>query len=534
MGQERRLLGYTASPGYAAGCILRLSDTVPRDREEAGSPQEECARLSAALGKVGEELSGLASKLTEETVAGLVDFQTSMLEDETLVQPVMDAIADGAPACRAWRRAAEERVARYRAADDPYFIARGVDLADLRDRVLRTLSGVGEEPIPPDTIVVADDLSPARFLTASWVRSGIALHGATPAAHIAVLARSRGVPLIVGMGRSEGAMAGPALLDATRGVLALSPSAETRQRFEADRKAAQARARRDSDNASKPAVTASGRSVPLYINVAGLSDLDTIEVTQCDGIGLVRSEFLFPANAPPPDEETQHAVYRRLVDWAQGRPVTIRLLDAGGDKPIPGVTLDKEGNAFLGVRGVRLLLMKPSLLKAQLRAILRAAAHGPVRISVPMVTVSAEMAQVRALLEEAEADVRAAGHAAGGVQLGMMVEVPAAALTIEDFDCDFYAIGSNDLVQYATACDRNAPGLNHLTAPDGKAILRLMKMVAAVGAATGREVSVCGDMAGESRFTEALLDCGVTALSVTPNALAAVKRAVSKHGGSSR
>ena len=150
----------------------------------------------------------------------------------------------------------------------------------------------------------------------------------------------------------------------------------------------------------------------------------------------------------------------------------------------------------------------------------------------PMVTAPQEMVQVRALLEEAKAELRAAGHAMGDPPLGMMVEVPAAALTIEDFDCDFYSIGSNDLVQYATACGRDVPGLNHLTAPDGKAVLRLIKMVAAVGAASGREVSVCGDMAGDIRFTGALLDCGVVALSMAPNAVAAVKGAVSRHGRS--
>jgi len=532
MGQERRLQGYTASPGYAAGAIFRLSDTAPDETTEQGTPAEERERLLSALSMAGADLFALAETLEDEDAAGIVEFQAAMLEDDSLYEPALEAIAGGAPAAAAWRAAMQQQIDDYLASDDSYFNARASDLTDMRDRVLRTLFGAVEEKIPPGSILVADDLSPTRFLTSDWTRSGIALYGASPTAHVAILARARGVPMIVGLSRPDAAPDGPALLDAARGVLVLSPSAETRQGFDTDRRSAASRAEEDARFAAKAAVTAAGQSVPVYINVADPEELEVVDVRHCDGIGLVRTEFLFQNGAAPPDEEAQYGVYRRLVDWAQGRPVTLRTLDAGGDKPIAGITVDGESNPFLGVRGVRLSLKDPAFFKVQLRAMVRAAAHGPVKIMVPMVTAPEEMAQARGLLDDAVHEVTAVGRSAGEVQLGMMVEVPAAALTIEDFDCDFYSIGSNDLVQYATACGRDVPGLNHLTAPDGKAVLRLIKMVAAVGAASGREVSVCGDMAGDARFTDALLDSGVAALSMAPNAVAAVKGAVSRHGRS--
>jgi phosphotransferase system enzyme I (PtsI) len=265
--------------------------------------------------------------------------------------------------------------------------------------------------------------------------------------------------------------------------------------------------------------------VQVLLNVTDVRELDELPPAACDGIGLVRSEFLFGGDRLP-DEETQYRAYRRIVDWAQGRPATIRTLDAGGDKPIAGLGPAGEANPALGLRGVRLSLAYPEVLRVQLRALLRAAVHGPLRIMVPMVTVPAELERVRALLEDELAALTAAGVPVRRPPLGMMVEVPAAALTVELFDAAFFSIGSNDLAQYTTAAARDLGGLAELVRPLHPAVLELVGRVVARCSARGREVSLCGDAAADPALVGVLLACGLRALSVAPAALATTKAAV--------
>jgi phosphotransferase system enzyme I (PtsI) len=229
-------------------------------------------------------------------------------------------------------------------------------------------------------------------------------------------------------------------------------------------------------------------------------------------------------------EEAQFRIYARLLAWAAGRPVTIRTLDAGGDKPIPGLTPEGESNPFLGLRGIRLSLARPDVFRPQLRALARAAAVGPLKVMLPMVTVPREVEATRALLAEAVTELAAKGVAATMPRLGMMVEVPAAALNVGAFAVDFYSIGSNDLVQYVTATSRDCAAVAGLHDPLDPAVLELIARVVAHGAATGREVGLCGDMASDPRYLPALLDRGLTSISVAPARLAKVKAQIARHG----
>jgi phosphotransferase system enzyme I (PtsI) len=267
----------------------------------------------------------------------------------------------------------------------------------------------------------------------------------------------------------------------------------------------------------------------VLINIADGSELERIDPTHCDGIGLVRTELLLRTLDDLRDEGKQFAAYRRIVLWAGGRPVTIRTLDAGADKPIPGYTVDGEGNPFLGVRGVRLSLRHSELLGVQLRALARAAALGPLKVMVPMVTVPRELDHVRRLLEAALGALRSAGVACAAPELGMMVEVPAAALAIDLFEADFFSIGSNDLIQYVTACSRDSNSLAALQDPLQPAVLRLIHEVAAHGTRRGIPVSLCGDMASDVRCIPSLLGTGLRCLSVAPAALGRVKGAIARH-----
>jgi phosphotransferase system enzyme I (PtsI) len=227
-----------------------------------------------------------------------------------------------------------------------------------------------------------------------------------------------------------------------------------------------------------------------------------------------------------PDEESQYRVYRRLAEWARGKPVAIRTLDAGGDKPIPGLTIEGETNPFLGVRGIRLSLARPEPFRAQLRAIARAAVHGAVEVMLPMVTLPSELTAARAYLDREIEALTAEGVACRRPPLGIMVEVPAAAITIERFDAAFFSIGSNDLTQYVMAAARDLDAVANLNDPANPAVLLLIAQVAAHGAAIGRKVSLCGDAGAEPKFIRALLTAGLRALSVAPTALASIKEAI--------
>jgi phosphoenolpyruvate-protein phosphotransferase (PTS system enzyme I) len=273
-------------------------------------------------------------------------------------------------------------------------------------------------------------------------------------------------------------------------------------------------------------VTKDGTRIALNLNAGSVDELDGLDPAVCDGVGLVRTELLFHAPGGLPDEEAQYQAYRRIVAWAEGRPVTIRTLDAGGDKPIKGVTMDGESNPFLGVRGVRLSLRHPAVFRVQLRALARAAADGDLRIMLPMVTVPAELEASRKLLAEALASLAHDGIPAGRPKLGIMIEVPAAAIAIDEFDADFFSIGSNDLTQYVTAAGRDIGAVAELADPLNPAVLRLIASVARYGRANGREVSLCGDAGGDPRVIGALLSAGLRSLSVAPASVGAAKQAI--------
>jgi phosphotransferase system enzyme I (PtsI) len=266
------------------------------------------------------------------------------------------------------------------------------------------------------------------------------------------------------------------------------------------------------------------------INVTGLAELADLDPAKVDGIGLMRTEFLFQGREKLPTEEEQYQIYKRMLEWAAGRPVTIRTLDAGGDKPIAGLTQSGDINPFLGVRGVRLSLRRLDIFRAQLRALARAAAAGNLKVMIPMVTVPEELDRCRALLELAVEDLRREGQEAQMPPLGMMVEVPAAALTIEEFNADFFSIGSNDLIQYVAAASRDEPQLADLARPS-RAVFSLIGHVVNYANRSGREASLCGDLAGDPAHVAALLDQGLRNFSVAPGALGPVKAAIARYSG---
>ncbi|HWL20313.1 MAG TPA: phosphoenolpyruvate--protein phosphotransferase [Bradyrhizobium sp.] len=522
---EIRLTGRAASSGLAIGPVIVLTSGGAR-RTTVGDPSQEAAALEAAIEAATAEIVGLMETVQGE-VADILEFQVALLEDDALAEAAYNAIAGGVAADQAWRSALDAEIAGYRAAEDEYFRARAADLVDIRDRVLAQLSGEDTiAKISGGSIVAGEDITPSAFLAADWTRGGaIALAAGSPSSHVAMLARARGAPMVVGLGPLSwnGRPPALALVDGDAGMVIFDPEPETRRLFESRMAAANAaRAAADAGRLG-PACTADGRRIAILLNIAAPEDLVGLDPAICDGIGLVRTEFLFEAS---PDEDTQYAVYRRILEWAKGRPVTFRTLDAGGDKPIPGLTVDGESNPFLGLRGIRLSLARPDVFRVQLRALLRAAAHGALKVMLPMIAVPSELDRAGVMLDAEFAALSAEGVACARPPLGIMVEVPAAALRAEDFGAAFYSIGSNDLTQYTMAAARDVGAVADLNDTGDPAVLSLIARTVEAGRRRGVEVSLCGDAAADTRLTSALLATGLTTLSVAPVAVARLKAAI--------
>ncbi len=528
MPPQVELMGRPASSGLAIGPLVRISGEF-QPRPPSGDRAVEQAALEAAIAVSIAELNHLMARETGEA-AGVVAFQVAMLEDDALAAPVRAAIGRGASAEDAWRGALDGEIEGYLASTDEYFRARAADLRDLRDRVRRHLAGVGEDVAGPrGAIWAGEDLPPTLFLATDWSEGGgLALMGSSPSSHVAMLARARGVPMVVGLGNIELDSHAEAIIDGETGRVVLSPDVRERSAFAEARRELSRRSEETRRFLDRPAVTADGTPIEVLVNIAGLDELAGLNPSHCDGIGLMRTEFLFRDGASLPEEEVQYRAYRRLVEWAAGKPVTIRTLDAGGDKPIRGLTPEHESNPFLGLRGVRLTLAHPDLFMVQLRALARAAVHGNLKVMLPMVTAPRELAEASALLDRAVSSLQSEDILCARPPLGIMVEVPAVAVMPSLFaDARFFSIGSNDLTQYVTAAARGDPGVAALNDPCHPAVMRLIGEVARHGAASAVPVSICGDMAAEPRHVASLLNAGLRSLSVAPPALGRVKAAIS-------
>ena len=481
------------------------------------------AAIAAAVDDIGELIATAPGD-----AADILEFQVAMLEDDALTEPAFGAISGGVRADAAWRRALDVQIDDYATSADDYFRARATDLGDMRDRVLRHLRGESAISFPPGAILLAEDLTPSLFLGHDWSQGGaIALSKGSASSHVAMLARMRRVPMVVGLGIDfQSVRPGTTVIvDAEDGKVVIAPDTVTQKAVEERRQELKAELALAEQYRFRPGCTSDGIEIKVLINIAGMADLEKLDPAICDGIGLVRTEFLFRQDGNLPDEAEQFEIYRRMVVWAQGRPVTIRTLDAGGDKPIAGLTVP-ENNPFLGLRGLRLSLSRPDVFRVQLRALARAGSHGNLKIMLPMVTVPSEVETTRRLLHEVVDELRAAGTACVLPPLGIMVEVPSTALTPERFAADFYSIGSNDLTQYTLAAARDLDSVAMLSDAGDPAVLKLIANTAAHGMQTGLEVSLCGDAAAEPRLVPALLQAGLRSLSVAPNAVGRVKATV--------
>jgi phosphotransferase system enzyme I (PtsI) len=521
-----RLQGTGASDGLFMGPVRRLASAAA-SRRRAGGPEAERQALMQAISLSTGDLAALMERVEGEA-QDMLAFQLAMLEDDALSAPALASIESGAAAHTAWSDALNAEIAGYEASDDDYFRARAADLKDMRDRVLRHMAGGTAQTMVPGAVLAGEDIGPSAFLEADWSQGGaIALSRGSTTSHVAMLARARGIPMVVGLGEASFMEAATLIVDGGSGAIVANPDAEQIAAYREDLAALNRSRAAQEKFRFQPALRKTGERIELLVNVAGVEELDHIDPSSCDGIGLMRSEFLFRDGAPLPDEDTQYRAYRRFLEWAGGKPVTIRTLDIGGDKPIRGLTPEGEANPFLGLRGVRLTLAHEEVFRTQLRALARAAGHGQLKVMIPMVTVPDEIARTADLFRSCMADLNRKGMPP---PLGIMVEVPAVAIAPELFqEAQFFSIGSNDLTQYVTASSRDDARVAALNDPSHPAVLRLIASVARHGRETGTPVSLCGDMASDPHHIGALLAAGITSLSVAPARIAAIKAAIAEH-----
>jgi len=518
IGMDSVLQGIGVSPGAVSGPVYLMAEAVPAERK-AGSPLQEQRAYQRASQESVRQLERLAAELRSgglEEQAGILDAQMLMLNDPGWIELVTQAIAEGATAEQAVRVAGEAFAGMFQAMDDPYLAARAADVRDIANRLQGALGGAAPMPLlTRPSIIVAQELTPSQ--TVSLDRAlvlGFATDTGSATAHTAILARALNIPAVVGVpGLSSRVQPGGQIaLDGESGAVILDPSEEQRQQY-AGRAAALKRRRSQLRSIrNQPAETRDGRRLVLAANIGSPDDMAAAREAGAEGVGLFRTEFLFADRPRMPTEEEQVEVYRSVLAAMPEHRVIIRTLDIGGDKPLPYLPPSAEANPFLGQRGIRYTLAHPQLMRIQLRALLRASPAGRLAIMLPMVSELAQIHEVTTLLEELQAEV------GGSAELGIMIEVPAAALQAAQFarHVAFFSVGSNDLTQYTLAVDRGNAQVASLYRPLHPGLMRLLDQTSRGAQQHGRWTGICGELAGDLLAIPFLIGLGFEELSMTP------------------
>ena len=523
------LTGATAVGGLAVGCATRIERREIPVIEIAADPAHERAELERAMAHVHARLERVAATgggARGEIIAAHLEF----LDDPQLKEATHELIAAGKSAGFAWRTAIRRSIAALEALDDALLRERADDLLDVESHVLLALAGEARPmklPLPERAVLIADDLLPSELTALDRHRLiGICLGGGGATSHVAILAAAMEIPMLVGVGPGIRTVADGAtvILDADAGTLQCAPTATA---IEQARTAVESRLRRRAKtqaDAQTECRALDGTRIEVFANLGNVLDAAAAVENGAEGCGLLRTEFLFLERETAPEEAEQLAAYQDIADALKPRPLILRLMDVGGDKPLPYLPLPAEENPALGLRGVRTALARPDLMRTQLRAALQVKPAGSVRLLIPMVTDLAEILAVRSIVDELEAEL--------GIdrptELGAMIEIPAAALTAVSLirEVDFLSIGSNDLTQYTLAMDRGHPQLAGRTDALHPAVLKLIAAAASAGAAAGKMVAVCGGVAADRFAVPILLGLGVRELSVVPAAVPALKRQI--------
>ena len=539
---DRRLTGISASPGIVAGPVYVLHWEVPEVPQRIVTDEEipaEIDRFSQTLARARDRLEYVRRRAAHhagEEEAGIFEAQMLILQDTEMIGRVDGLIRQNLAAESAFEITMLDLRHHFARHASPMMRERVGDLADVQIRVLSLLLGLPDHdpvdvPKGANAILVTHDLTPS--LTVQLDReaiAAIATDAGTRVSHVAILARSLGIPAVVGLRDATSRLhtGEMAILDGAAGTISVNPTADEIRHFN-ERSQREAKLAAELELLrSAESVTLDGQRIVLRANVDFPEEADFAARSGADGVGLMRTEFLVVGRTTMPDEEEQFRAYKKVAESFGGAPVVIRTYDIGGDKlPVGGHPT--EANPFLGWRAIRMCLDEPEMFKVQLRALMRAASYGDVRIMLPLVVSQDEVRQARALIAEGSAELEARGvpHRKD-IPLGVMIETPAAAVSADSFvgDASFFSIGTNDLTQYTLAVDRGNANLAPRFTPLHPAVLRLIQRTVQVGAANGIEVTVCGEMASQPLTAFALIGLGVRSMSVSPRSVTLLKRLV--------
>jgi phosphotransferase system enzyme I (PtsI) len=534
--------GIAASPGYAIGKALVYSKQSNVPERLAGSdPATEKLRLKQAVADAIRELEALrveAAQRIGEKEAGILDGHIMLLGDPELVDAAYANIeAQHINAEYALYEIAQSFIEVLKSMDDEQMRSRAADLSDVTDRVIRHLQGRNGDDLnfgQGSNIIFAEDLTPSMTASLDLNKvSAIVNRLGSSTSHSAIIARTLELPAVTGVKGDLSLVEDGAevIVDGVRGIVILHPDSEQIAEYAEKREAYQQERQALMEWATRSTVTADGRRVEVAANISGLSDLEKVVEHGAEGIGLFRTEFLFMDGDRVPTEDEQFSIYKHVLQKMEGKPVIIRTLDIGGDKEVPHLNLPKEDNPFLGERGIRLCFSHEELFRSQLSALLRASRYGNLHIMFPMIAVLEEWRRAKAMLQEEKDKLRARGiPVAEFIAVGMMVEVPSAAISAHQFarEVDFFSIGTNDLIQYTMAADRMNKSVAYLYQPLNPSVLRLIQMVAEAAHAAGKWVGVCGAMAEDAEAYPILLGLGIDELSVSSSSILSVRRRLSE------
>jgi phosphoenolpyruvate-protein phosphotransferase len=540
--RRRSLQGVPAAAGAVHGrwVIVERAPLPAASMVAADEVDAEIDRLRVAAASVAAASDALAERVAADGApdeAGIFIAHAEMARDPELVDVAANDIrARHVDAVGAVMAAAEAAAQMLRSLDDELLSGRAADVLDVAERIAREVRGLppGDIVLDAPAIVVGRDMPPS--VTATLPRDmllGIALEGSSPTAHASILARAYRIPAAVAVSglldalRDAGSDAS-LIVDGASGEVVVAPDPDDLERLDATQASQRAAHQRDLDEATLPAETLDGTAVTLLANIGGPSEVEEAIELGARGVGLFRTEFLFLERRAEPSEDEQAEGYQAVVAAFAPHPVTIRLLDVGGDKPIPYLPIVPEENPFLGVRALRLAAERPELFVTQLRACYRAATAGNVKVMAPMVADASDVSLLIDLAARARDGLSAEGREIGDVDLGVMLEIPAAVLVADSYldRLAFASLGTNDLTQYALAVDRGNASLERYRDSLHPAVLHLVKMAVDAAARKGIELSVCGEMAGDRAAALALVGLGVRVLSMAPVSLPAVRRAI--------
>ena len=524
--------------GIAVGLasVYRKKDSAVEKRKVEDS-QKEWERFEEAVETAKEELQALYDRVAEEAgeeSAMVFEVHQMMLEDDDYLESIEDMIKEeNLNAEYAVSATGDSFAEMFSEMEDEYMQGRAADIKDVSSRVVRILSGGADETAKSDVpmILLADDLAPSETvqLDKSKILSFVTRFGSTNS-HTSILARTMNIPALIGVDFPEDADMKEAIVDGFAGKLILEPDEKTLEHYRELLKKEEEKRELLEKLKGKENKTIDGREIRLFANIGSVSDVSEVLKNDAGGIGLFRSEFLYLESSDYPTEEDQFKAYKTVAEKMEGREVIIRTLDIGADKSCDYFGIEKEDNPALGYRAIRICLDRTDVFKTQLRAIYRASRFGCIGIMFPMIISVGEVKQIKEIVEEVKASLKEEGHEFGKVELGIMVETPAAVFMSEELaeEVDFFSIGTNDLTQYTLAIDRQNARLEKINDPHHPAVLRAIETTIKNGHKHGAWVGICGELAADTSLTETFLRMGVDELSVSPSRVLSVRDAIRK------